>query len=307
MLLGLCLGGCAAICLAFSYIFSGYAVRHNLDVGPIGLLARAHLLMGVLSLCGLPFVWCSEIVSGFGTYWRPLFGGVVFYLVGQGGLFMAQRKVDASRVVPLLGLKLLVLATLNAFVLRIASYGWLQWFAVAMTIASALILNNAGRRIPLGAFGWIVLACVGYSLSDICITNLTHSFQGLGVPGLMRPSLVSTFLSYILSAVFGMIAMPFVERRPLSVWKSVTPYACFWLVAMMFLFACFTLIGTVNGNIVQSTRGILAIALGAAMAKAGFTELEEKVGPTILARRYAAAVLMLLSIVCFNWEQLRGG
>lgn len=300
---GLILGTCAALCLAFSYLFSGYAVRHNMNVGPIGLLARAHLVMAVLSLAGLPFVWDDLAVSGFSVYFLPMLGGVVFYLVGQWGLFMAQRNVDSSRVVPLLGLKLLVLATLNAFILRNATYGWLQWGAVAMTIASALLLNKAGRRIPAISFVWIAVTCLGYSLSDTCITKLTHSFQELGMDGLIRPSLLSAFISYIFCGFFGLAAMPFVQKCDVKIWKSVSPFAFFWLLAMLFLFACFARIGTVNGNIIQSTRGIMSIALGALLAKMGFTELEEKVGPSIIFRRFASALLMILAILFFNLEE----
>jgi len=85
------------------------------------------------------------------------------------------------------------------------------------------------------------------------------------------------------------------------VWKKVSPFAFFWLLAILFLFTCFADLGTVNGNIIQSTRGLLAIGLGAMLAKAGYTELEERVDAAVMARRVLAGVLMVLAIVCYNW------
>ena len=69
---------------------------------------------------------------------------------------------------------------------------------------------------------------------------------------------------------------------------------------MLFLYACFALIGTVNGNIVQSTRGIIAILIGAALSKLGFNELEEKITLNIFIRRIIAGAMMILAIVAFN-------
>ena len=39
----------------------------------------------------------------------------------------------------------------------------------------------------------------------------------------------------------------------------------------------------------------------AMLAKAGYTELEERVDAAVMARRVLAGVLMVLAIVCYNW------
>ena len=92
---GLLLGSAAAFCLALAYVFSSLAVRRHLDISPIGLLCRAHLIMGALSLAGLCFTW-SPWSQPFAAARRPVFGGV-FLSVGTDLLFLAQRKVDSSR------------------------------------------------------------------------------------------------------------------------------------------------------------------------------------------------------------------
>ncbi len=290
---GLLLGSVAALCLALAYVFSSLAVRRHLDISPMGLLCRAHLIMGALSLAGLCFTWSPLVLSHLATIAWPLFGGVFFYLWGQTCLFLAQRKVDSSRVVPLLGLKLIVLAAINILILKNAAYGFPQWLGIFLTLASTALLNNAGRRLTADSFAWVVLTCIGYASSDTCITELVRRLQGIGITGLAPSSLLGAFLSYTLCGALSLAVIPWLPRQPARVWRTVAPFAFFWLLAMLFLFACFSSIGTVNGNIIQSSRGLIAILLGALLAKAGFTELEERVTRTILLRRLLAAIMMI--------------
>ncbi|MDD4098465.1 MAG: EamA family transporter [Lentisphaeria bacterium] len=297
---GILLGGAAALCLAIAYVFSSMAVRRHLHIGPVGLLCRAHLLMGGLSGIGLCFTWSPLVLKHAATIAWPLLGGVLFYLMGQTCLFMAQRKVDSSRVVPLLGLKLIVLAVINILILKNAAYGLPQWLGIALTLASTALLHHAGRRIAADSFFWVVFTCIGYASSDTCITELVRRLQEAGVTGLAPASMLGAFLSYALCGALSLAALPWIPRQPAAVWRAVAPFAFFWLLAMLFLFACFSSIGTVNGNIIQSSRGLIAILLGAILAKAGFTELEERVSRAILLRRLLATVMMIAAIVSFN-------
>jgi drug/metabolite transporter (DMT)-like permease len=298
---GIISGLLSAIFLALAYVFSGVAVRHCRQAGPVTILALAHVMMGLLSLVGLAFMWTPLVWTALPDYIGPLVGVMFFYLCGQGGLLCAQKTIDSSRIVPLLGLKLVVLALLNLLILRTESYGALQWLGIALTLLSAALLNRAGRRIPLRGLLLVVWTCVGYALSDTYIVQLVPQFHAHGMEGLIRPSLLSAFLAYILCGIVSLAMLPFLPRQPLAVWKKVSPFAFFWLLAILFLFTCFADLGTVNGNIIQSTRGLLAIGLGAMLAKAGYTELEERVDAAVMARRVLAGVLMVLAIVCYNW------
>ena len=283
---GIISGLLSAVFLALAYVFSGVAVRHCRQAGPVTILALAHVMMGLLSLVGLAFMWTPLVWTALPDYIGPLVGVMFFYLCGQGGLLCAQKTIDSSRIVPLLGLKLVVLALLNLLILRTESYGALQWLGIALTLLSAALLNRAGRRIPLRGLLLVVWTCVGYALSDTYIVQLVPQFHAHGMEGLIRPSLLSAFLAYILCGIVSLAMLPFLPRQPLAV---------------LFLFTCFADLGTVNGNIIQSTRGLLAIGLGAMLAKAGYTELEERVDAAVMARRVLAGVLMVLAIVCYNW------
>lgn len=309
--MGLATGFAAALFLALSYVFSGMSVRRFAGVSPVSLLCRSHLVMGVLSLVGLACVWSPAVVTGFGAYAWPLAGAVGFYLLGQSGLFMAQRTVDASRVVPLLGLKLLVLALVNMHLLpwlglaEPERYGVWQWLGMGLTVVSAFLLNQAGGRIAWSGLCWIGVTCLGYALSDTCIKRLMEVMQGLLTDGgAVRNALLSAFLCYVLAAVVSAALLPLLrlprEVRVSRVWGWLSPFAVCWLLAMLFLYLCFHELGTVNGNIIQSTRGLLAIVIGWALSRAGFTELETAITTRVLVRRLFAGALMVAAIVLFN-------
>ena len=227
------------------------------------------------------------------------------------GLFMAQRTVDASRVVPLLGLKPLVLALVNMHLLpwlglaEPERYGVWQWLGMGLTVVSAFLLNQAGGRIAWSGLCWIGVTCLGYALSDTCIKRLMEVMQGLLTDGgAVRNALLSAFLCYVLAAVVSAALLPLLrlprEVSAARVWGWLSPFAVCWLLAMLFLYLCFHELGTVNGNIIQSTRGLLAIMIGWALSRAGFTELETAISTRVLVRRLFAGALMVAAIVLFN-------
>jgi hypothetical protein len=88
--------------------------------------------------------------------------------------------------------------------------------------------------------------------------------------------------------------------RILANWTCALPFAGVWLLSMVFLFACFGMIGAVYGNILQSTRGIISIVFGAALARCGLHDLEQHVSRWTLLRRVAAACLICVAIWLFQ-------
>lgn len=298
--IGIASGLSAAFFVALAFVFSGKAIRQCPELGSLGLLARAHIIMGLMSLLGLCFFWTADLASEFQRWFPITLYGVLFYLFGQACMFLAQRTVDPSRLVPLLGLKLVVLALINSLFLGLESYGPMQIIAIACTIFSAFLLNNAGRKIPLASLALVLLACCGYSLSDICIKMQIGQVGEFYHGSLIKLSLFSACLSYTISGIVGVMILPLLKRQPAKVWRLASPFAVTWLTGIVFLFACFQQIGTVNGNIVQSTRGIWAVLIGAALAHMGKTYLEEKVPWNIVLRRLLAALLLVLGIFFYN-------
>ncbi len=298
MIPGILLGLAAALLQSTSYLASGAFVRtyHRAN---LALLARGYVIMGALSAAALPFAWpAGGAVPPFGSYALPMLLCTLFCILGQAGMFLTLRTTEASRVSPLLSLKILMLA-LASLVLGLERYAAVQWLGIALSVAAALLLSRAGRAMPLPAILWLLFTCASYATSDYYIREQF----GLFIPPLsfVRASVVITLLSYATGGIFGLAALPFTGRFPIRVWTHYAlPFALTWLGAMMCLFACFGLIGIVHGNIVQSTRGLISIGLGYLVARAGHAHIEERVGRSVLLRRAVAAILMMLAVALFS-------
>lgn len=291
---GIALGFVAAALQSVSYVCSRLFVirRHN---AVIHLLVMAHVLMGAVSLAALPFLWSWQLPP-LTDYLGPLLAVSIFYLLGQMGLFVALRFTDASRTAPLLGLKIAILAAISVSLLH-EHLGLVQWLAVAMSVVAAFVLNYSGTKMPLSAAAAILFACVAYSISDLNIAMLVKKFSATGAP---HPVLLSVCLSYIVCGLAALAAMPWAGKRQAADWLWAAPFAAAWLTAMVFLFACFDGIGVVYGNIIQSTRGLISIVLGAHIAGLGFEHLEKRVAGKVLLQRIAAAGLMTAAIALFQ-------
>lgn len=294
MIIGILLGFGAALAQSCSYLFSRrFVAKHS--SGTLSLLVLSHVIMGALSAVILPFVW-PDSLPPVGNFAPTLLAAAGFYFMAQGGLFMALRSSDASRVSPLLGLKLVMLPIICVSFLG-RSYTPMQWLAVVLAVFAAWCLNRSGGKLSWRSVGWILFTCLGYSLSDLNIKSLVGHFDELG---LIQASLVSAFLCYVFCGLCCLPGLLWVKNQNRDMWKMAFPFAVAWLIAMLCLFGCFGSIGVVFGNIVQSTRGLISIILGALIAKAGYHHLETKLPGSVLVRRLAAAMLMLVAIALFS-------
>ena len=298
MVLGIALGLAAAACQSTSYIFSR-RFSEKYRGGAIHLLVISHLIMGLFSLVLLAGFWPAEwpLPSEFIHF--SIFNAL-FYFLGQGCLFLALKNTGASRISPLLGLKILILAFIGT-VFMDHQYLWEQWAAVVLSVTAALLLRRSGSAIPLSGLAWILAACVFYCLSDINIKFLMDQFEYLG---LFRAACVSTSLSFAGCGLFSLVLLPFIPKTRTGMRKHALPFAVAWFAAMLFLYACFSLIGFLYGNIVQSTRGLISILFGWYIARAGYTHIEEKTTRRVFWRRVGAGLLMVISIILFNTFQM---
>ncbi|MDD3118871.1 MAG: DMT family transporter [Victivallales bacterium] len=292
MWVGIISGLLAAFGQSSSYLFSRhFVVRFG---SPIHLIIYAQVLMGGMAL--LIFPWVIDRTTFADTaFVRPLILTALFYLLGQGCFFTAIKEIEASRLSSLLGLKLPVLALINVVFLHLGVNLW-QWAAVLLCAAAAMMMNWSGGRITWKAAWWVIVCCICYSLSDIFGRELILVLPGHNLAG---RALAGTAMTYLL---LGVIALPvlFTVKRSVRAVAAAFPYAVSWFVAMLFLFGCFAAIGTVFGNIVQSTRGIISIVMAVMLGRAGISHLEQHASRKMMWRRVAAAVLMLTAIVLYT-------
>ena len=303
VVVGVSAGVMAALCQSVSYLFSRrYMVREG--HGSWELFSLSHTLTGVMALLLLPVLW-PENAPPFGTYVRPLLCACGCYLLAQVGLFAALRWTDPSRVSPLLGLKILMLACFTAAachsaflrdLLALDPVSPLQWAAVFATAFAALLLNESGGRIPAAGIVCVLFTCLGYCLSDLSIFVLV---QRLGPVGTFRAAMLGCCMVYVLLGLGALLALPKRPFPPWEKWRLALPVAVSWLLAMGFLYLSFKLIGVLFGNVVQSTRGLISIVLGMLVVKRMWLHLEARVERGALWRRVVAALLMTAAIAAF--------
>jgi hypothetical protein len=301
--LGIAAGLTAALASAVSYLVS----RHHgnrAGGGSARLLVIAHLVMGLISL---PLAWWLRPAAwpGDAAWLVPLAGSVLSYLAGQAAVFAALKRVAASRLAPLLGLKLVMLATL----VSLTPGGGLdgrQWLAVGLSVLAAGMLQRGGPVSGV-AFATVLAACLGFALSDLCIVGLIDGLQAAvdasgGPLSRLHAGGLAMAVTYVVCGIAAAVAVavwPQLRPRDRRDGIAAATYAAAWLGGMVALYACFGLVGAVFGNVLQATRGVMAIAIGAGLAHAGWHDLEERVDRATLLRRVAAGSLMVAAILLY--------
>ena len=281
-----------ALCQSLYYLFVRRFVAHT-NRSPVLLLVVSHVLMGAAAAVVLLVLWPRHLPEAAACA-GPLAGAACFYLAAQFSLFHILRKVESSRVAPLLGTKIVVLAVLTVVFLR-QGLGVQQWLAVALSAVAARLLNEAGGRLPLKYIALLSLTVLGYCLSDLSIGVLMRRLAGIGPTA----PLLGAALTYVLCAG---LTLPFAFRREARdprVWAAAAPCAVAWFVAMVLLYACFGLLGVVFGNIVQATRGLMAVALGWAVARIGHTHIEAHAPRGVFWRRLGGAALVMAAMALY--------
>jgi hypothetical protein len=220
-------------------------------------------------------------------------------------VFAALARADTSRVAPLLGLKIAMLACIVSF-LPGEPLDLRQWLAVGLSIVAAVMLQRGGgmRR---AAVVFTLAACVAFAVADLFIVALIDGLQRTAaeaaVPlGRIHAGFLAMLVTYAVcggAALCGLVLAPSLRRSTRGDWIAGSRYAATWLLGMAGLYICFGLVGVVFGNIVQSTRGLFSIVIGASLAHAGWHGLETQVDRRTLVRRLLAAALMTAAIALY--------
>jgi len=306
--LGIVAGLVSGACMSFSYLLSRHhALSQPAPARPaaaLGLLLRAHVVMGCAATAGVVLLE-PRVLPPLARFIGPLLAAAGFYLLGNIILFGLLERLEASRLTPFLGLKVFILAVIVALFLR-QPLSPTQWGAVALSVAATAVLQGTAGGLPRAALGRVLVVCLCFALSDLFIVRLIDSLDagGAGAGGRLLAAVRGMLLTYV---ACGIVCGPVVAagwcRPPAGVagssWRAAAAYAATWLLAMAALYACFALVGAVFGNVVQSTRGIMSVVIGATLAHLGWHELEQRVDAATLVRRVCAASLMTAAIAVY--------
>ena len=290
---GLLSGACNAVAFLIS--------RHHATTSPGGglrLLVLAHLVMA--GAC-LPLVWLFWPPEGLdvAACLPPLAGVVGCYLAGQAALIVSLRRADASRVVPLLSLKIVALA-LIVTCLPETPLDLRQWAAVGLCAVAAALLQGRRDPVPVAVMALMLAACVGFAAADLFIVRLIDAVHASAAA---RPRLwacgLAAAVTYVSCGAVAAVFLPATTPRSGAAWTAAAWYGLVWLGGMVGLYVCFGLLGVVFGNVLLSSRGLFAVVIGAALAHRGWHELEQRVDRATLLRRIAATLLMTAAIALY--------
>lgn len=293
---GIFLGLLTALLQAGSYLCSaGFNARHN---SSWHLLLYSQLVMGVLGGVVLVFILpCRAVLAVWPEMLLMLVIWSIVLSIGQLSFFLAQTLIPSSCLASLLGLKVIVLSLIWVFGMG-RKLELFQYSGVLITALAAMMINYGGG-IKISWKGLLYLAgtLIFYSLADITETTLVlmlKSGRGIFFDGIVMASLCYLFLGILTLPFFLRIKWKWAEQR------DSAPFGIVWLVSQMTLLGCFGLLQTLFGNMIQSTRGLMSVVLGALACKLGFKYLDVPADKRVWVRRGIAALLMIAGVIAYN-------
>ena len=301
VIIGILSGIIAAVFQSISYIMSRH-VLHDGSSTPLHLLIVSHIWMGLVCFIALPFVWI-EPVAGYGPFLGAIAFQVFCYLGAQFSFFWTIRHAAASRISPMMGIKIIFSAIL-AFLVRGEELSNLQLLAVALTVGAAFAVFKSGERIPWKAmFGTLAVVCF-FASSDLGITLAADAIHGNATDrDIWTPIFICTFSYSCVCLIAGITFLIGRKRMQLGhftwPWKGSFAYAMTWLTAMIFLFTAFATIGLVFGAIAQSLRGPFSVIMAAAVVKFGWEHIEQKRPRSEYIKQILSALLMVAAIAIY--------
>ncbi|MEM9914632.1 MAG: EamA family transporter [Planctomycetota bacterium] len=261
------------------------------------LLVLSHVIMGLICAVAMVVLWPENLGTQLSWLGR-LAGLITFFIIAQTSLITSLGMADASRIAPLLGLKVAVLAVIA--VLLGGTLSWMQWGGVALAVAAAWVLNGVGGRLPWRVTGLVVLACLAYAVADTFILETIQEVRRIsGDQSTMGAPLFTVTAVYTTVGVIAACLLPRYGSRDTKAWRDALPYVASWMMTMVFLYGAFAAVGTVLGSILQSGRGLISIGLGIVLAHWGWHHLEQKHGWAVQLRRLGAAALMCLAVYLY--------
>jgi drug/metabolite transporter (DMT)-like permease len=251
--------------------------------------------MGLMALPLLPLTWRTP-EQGWGLLLLGMALSIVGYLSAQGLFYWTVRFVAASRLAPLLGIKVAFVALL-ALALGNDSFGCWQWVALGLSLVAVLAIQAATDPVPFKGLCGIVGTAACFAVSDNGI-GLMH--RGLGAAGhdLFAPFFVLS-ITYVALLPLALTALLILGRPRQQPWRASLPYALLWFGSMVALYTGFGFAGVVLTVLCQAMRGPLSLFIALGVARLGWHHLEAPQGRGQFLRQVLAALLMTTAIALY--------
>jgi drug/metabolite transporter (DMT)-like permease len=276
---------------AVVYASGALLVKRSADLG-VGVWRTAFVanLLGALLFQPLLFVGGTVHPD---LWWQPVLVGI-FFLVGQCFTFISLDRGDVSVATPVLGLKILLVASLVTL-WRGETLRWQLWAASLLATAGIALLNRSGGTPAHHHVGRTIvmagLAAASYAVFDVLVQTWSPAWG------------VGRFLP-IAMAVSGVLSFAFVFcfRAPLrDIPRSTWP----WLLggagvlggqSVLFVSTVATWGQATSANVLYSSRGLWSVLLVWVFGD-WVRSREQHLGRAVLSGRLAGAVLLMSAIV----------
>jgi len=274
----------ASVLHAFSFSYTKQFLAHSQN--RVKLAFYSQYAVGLIALGLLPFVEMAQL-------WQHIelvLLMCVFVLVGQVSYLNALRHGDASFVVPMLGCKMFAVAGFSIFFLS-ETYSPIVYAGALGVFLSLFFLNDGKLHGSPKALAFVLLTCVMFAFADIVVVSLLN--EGMG-------SLELTAFVFVVPMAILMPLSPLIFKndwqvdKPFS--KTLGIYAVVQLLGIVLLMIAFKQAEKVTMiNIVQSSRGLIAVGMVVLMAKFGLTHIEQLSGKQI-RNRSVGGLIMFVSL-----------
>jgi len=175
----------------------------------------------------------------------------------------------------------------------------LQWLGVLLCSFAAVGINFTGGNISWKGALYLTATLIFYCMSDIYTTALTKIIQS---DSSLRSAVCATAVSYAVMGLFSSLLLIRVKRS-FRIMRDSVPYAFFWYGAMILLFISFSEVGVIHGTIIQATRGVISVIMGAILLKMGYEQLEPRVSVKAWIRRLVMSILMLAALTIYSYAR----
>ena len=267
------------------------------------LVYASQLVIMLISIVAWPFVVKdTEVFQWDVMKWMLVTTGG--YLLGQCYWLNAMKKIEASRIASLYSIKIVFVGLLYMLLLHSGRLSIFMFIGVFMAVSAVFLMNyKRGGRFSMVGMVALGLAIVGFSFSDIGAVGM---MPALDADSRLTAAIVSTLCNNI---VAGLVLLPFGKKIGFT-WRQFpysAPYAVCYMVSVVAIFYCFSVLDPVYTNVVVATRGLFSLMLGWVLARLGYTALESRASREEWLRRGAAALLMFAAIVVYSYGKISVG
>ncbi|MBL4621545.1 MAG: EamA family transporter [Immundisolibacteraceae bacterium] len=242
------------------------------------------LVTVLMALTALPFM----DIRGIGPAPELIVGFSITVVLSQILLMESMKRADASFVVPMLGVKIFVVALVSALIWQ-ETYSGLVYLGAIGTLISLYFLNDGKLQAPAMAVVFVLLAAVAYAGNDLFLMSMIRSGYNLGEVTIF--SLVGPLL------LLGPIAIIKSKGSHNLNWRysrALLLFGFFQITSIFALIWAFELSRQVTMvTIVQNSRAIFALLAVWLFGRFGFSGVEQLTGSQYRSRLIGAMIMMV--------------